>query len=128
MKKICVYCNQEFEIPSRQGGMNRKVCYNCVPDGLTKNERAKLERTLIRNIINQQKLNRGCDLCGYNKCPSALEWHHTGDTKNFNPGDVLHKGTVACLEQYNKEIEQCILVCANCHREIHWQLNEGAEE
>lgn len=124
MKKICVYCNQEFEIPSRQGGMNRKVCFECVPDGLEKNDRLKLERSIIRKIVNKEKSQRGCDICGYNKCPTALEWHHTGDNKNFNPGDILRKGTVQSLQDYRKETEQCILVCANCHREIHWELDE----
>lgn len=124
MKKICVYCGKEFEIPARQGGMNRKVCYDCVPDGLSKNERNKIERDIIHKIIQTEKLARGCDICGYNKCPAALEWHHTGDDKNFNPSDVLRKGTVAGLEHYKKETEQCILVCSNCHREIHWKENK----
>ena len=125
MKKICVYCNKEFEIIPRQGGMNRKVCYNCVPDGLEKNERTKLERILIRNIVYKEKIERGCDICGYNKCPTALEWHHTGDTKNFNPGDLTNIGTATSLEKYREEVKKCILVCANCHREIHWTLKEN---
>ena len=104
--------------------MNRKVCYECVPSNLTKSERGKIERIIIHNIINKEKIERGCDICGYNKCPTALEWHHTGDDKNFNPSDILRKGTIACLEHYKEETKQCILVCANCHREIHWQLNK----
>ena len=107
--------------------MNRKVCYNCVPNGLNKYERAQLERSLIRKIINKEKLERGCDICGYNKCPNALEWHHIGDDKGFNPGDILTKGTVSSLELYRQETKKCILVCANCHRELHWS-DENKEE
>lgn len=121
MKKICIYCKKEFEVIARQGGMNRKVCYDCIPEGLEKNERTKLERNLIRQIINKEKISRGCNICGYNKCPTALEWHHTGDNKNFNPGDILRKGTITSFQQYQEETKKCILLCANCHREIHWQ-------
>lgn len=122
MKKICAYCKKEFEIIPRQGGMNRKVCYNCVPDNLEKNERAKLERSIIRNILNKEKIERGCDICGYNKCPTALEWHHIENNKDFSPGDISKIGTVSSLEKYREETKKCILVCANCHREIHWNL------
>ena len=123
MKKICVYCQKEFEVISRQGGMNRKVCYECIPDGLEKGDRQKRERAIIRQKINQQKVKRGCDICGYNKCPTALEWHHENDNKNFNPGDII-KGTAVSFEKYQQEVDKCILVCANCHREIHWQLDK----
>lgn len=123
MKKICVYCQKEFEIIPRRGGMNRKVCYECISDGLEKGERQKRERAIIRQRINQQKIDRGCDICGYNKCPTALEWHHENDDKNFNPGDII-KGTAVSFEKYQQEVDKCILVCANCHREIHWQLDK----
>lgn len=123
MKKICVYCQKEFEVIPRQGGMNRKVCYECIPDGLEKGDRQKRERAIIRQKINQQKVKRGCDICGYNKCPTALEWHHENDNKNFNPGDII-KGTAVSFEKYQQEVDKCILVCANCHREIHWQLDK----
>lgn len=103
--------------------MNRKVCYECIPDGLEKGDRQKRERAIIRQKINQQKVKRGCDICGYNKCPTALEWHHENDNKNFNPGDII-KGTAVSFEKYQQEVDKCILVCANCHREIHWQLDK----
>ena len=124
MKKICVYCNKEFEIIPARGGMNRMACYDCIPQGLEKNERTKLERKIIRAIIDKEKIKRGCDICGYNKCPAALEWHHEGNDKEFNPGDIIKAGTSKSLEIYRKETQKCILVCSNCHREIHWNQNK----
>ena len=100
--------------------MNRKVCYDCIPDGLEKSERTRRERALIRKIINANKVKRGCDICGYNKCPTALEWHHDKDDKYFNPGDII-KGTAVSYDKYVQETNKCMLLCANCHREIHWE-------
>lgn len=58
-----------------------------------------------------------CNLCGYNKCNSALEFHHINpEEKSYG---ISSNGNCHNLEQDLNEISKCILVCANCHREIH---------
>ena len=58
-----------------------------------------------------------CCLCNYDKAISALEFHHiVPDEKLYG---LSEKGTCHDLEQDLKEVQKCILVCANCHREIH---------
>ena len=60
-----------------------------------------------------------CAICGYNKCPSALEFHHLDpEQKEFTLGTNTNKSTEIALN----ETKKCILVCANCHREIHANL------
>lgn len=58
-----------------------------------------------------------CVLCGYKRLSSALEFHH------INPEDkeyaVASNGTCHNLEKDLSEVKKCLLVCANCHREIH---------
>ena len=58
-----------------------------------------------------------CCICGYNKTNSALEFHH------INPSEkeyaIAQGGTCHDLEKDLREVQKCILVCANCHREIH---------
>lgn len=62
-----------------------------------------------------------CCLCGYNKCLSALQFHHTDpNQKDFAISDNAHMAFEKALE----EAKKCILVCANCHREIHAGLIE----
>lgn len=57
-----------------------------------------------------------CSICGYNKCLAALEFHHLdSEEKDFQ----ISKGYSYSFERIKKELEKCILVCANCHREIH---------
>ena len=55
-----------------------------------------------------------CQVCGYNKCVAALEFHHLGEKKE-RPQYVILRWA---WERAKKELEQCIMVCANCHREI----------
>jgi len=64
-----------------------------------------------------------CVKCGYNKCIAALEFHHLDPAqKDFN---LARKGYTFSWDRVREEVEKCILVCANCHREIHHELKYG---
>lgn len=56
-----------------------------------------------------------CQVCGYNKCASALEFHHLDPSQK----DFTISGGTKSFENLKPEVDKCILVCANCHREIH---------
>lgn len=57
-----------------------------------------------------------CQICGYNKCNNALEFHHVDPSKkDFHISKNMNKS----WEKIKNEIDKCVLVCANCHREIH---------
>lgn len=58
-----------------------------------------------------------CYRCGYCKCDAALEFHHrVPEEKEFNLTKVsLTKSWDRCVAESKK----CMLLCANCHREIH---------
>lgn len=61
-----------------------------------------------------------CQVCGYNRCVEALEFHHLDPTqKDFG---ISHKGYARSWERVKKEIDKCILLCANCHREFHAKM------
>lgn len=58
-----------------------------------------------------------CNFCGYSRCVGALEFHHINEgTKNF---DLSTRGLTRSWDKIREELKKCILVCANCHREIH---------
>lgn len=114
---ICPYCKSQFEInPFGSGGKNRIYCYKCLPEGLNRPDRNRIKSLLDYSLMALDKIERGCDICGYNKNAAALEWHHPNQDKENNPGDLLRSGKI---KEYKIEIAKCILVCANCHREIH---------
>jgi len=64
-------------------------------------------------IINLKKEIGGCCICGYDRCQSALEFHHVDPKEK--------KGAVSSLsgKALIKEIKKCVLLCSNCHREYH---------
>lgn len=58
-----------------------------------------------------------CCLCGYSKCKSALDFHHINDNdKSFG---LSVRGLTRSWGRTKQELDKCVLVCANCHREIH---------
>ncbi len=60
-----------------------------------------------------------CEICGYYKCHRALEFHHTDpNKKDFNINPRSSKTSVF-TEKVQQELDKCILLCANCHREEH---------
>ena len=75
-----------------------------------------------RNKIDLVKYKGGkCVKCGYDKCIDALEFHHIdNEDKDFG----ISSGDTKSLETLKKEVDKCILVCANCHREIHSLIKE----
>ena len=64
-----------------------------------------------------------CAICNYNKCITALELHHlNSEDKEFTFGSNANIATEIALN----EAKKCILVCANCHREIHANLIDSS--
>ena len=119
MKKICEICNNEFESNSS----TRIYCYDCSGDSTRSiNETRKHQKTILRRSMKLQaiKLLGGkCSICGYNKCVNALEFHHKDPTiKEFKLGS----GNTMSWKEYKNEALKCILVCSNCHKEIHYKL------
>jgi hypothetical protein len=57
-----------------------------------------------------------CGICGYSKCISALEFHHT------DPSVKESQISLSNTRKWEKvvcELKKCVMVCSNCHREIH---------
>ena len=73
-------------------------------------------------IFRSLKIN-GCAICGYNKCTDSLDFHHVNSKdKNFrvNTHTFKKRGMKIFIEEVNK----CILLCKNCHYEIHQNERE----
>lgn len=74
-----------------------------------------MRRRRIKAYVQNLKIERGCDICGYRKCARALHFHHTDPGGKESEVHVLVKnGWRSTL----LEIEKCQLLCANCHFEI----------
>lgn len=64
-----------------------------------------------------------CEECGYDKCVGALEFHHVDPTqKDFG---ISHNGYTRSFEKVKVELDKCVMLCANCHRELHEKLRQS---
>ena len=124
----------------------RKYCLKCSPFGSGNTRKLEIPRQLNsktkrkRNDEERKRYNEACSkwqrkvrrerknklvtifggkcqFCGYNKTNKALEFHHVNpEEKEITLSTI---GLSRKWEVIIKEIKKCILVCANCHREIH---------
>lgn len=103
------YCKHHGLQPYRKSG-NSFRCTKCMSEAVIRSRR-KLKRMAV------EYLGGCCQLCGYKKALSALEFHHKDPShKDFG---IAASGSTRSFEKMKVELDKCILVCANCHREIH---------
>lgn len=102
---VCDQCGREY-VPNRNAGHRLRVCNSC----------RHVER---RGVIKAKAvvfLGGRCVGCGYNKCIRSLNFHH------INPGEKdfgIGGHNIRNWAKVKGELKKCILVCANCHGEIH---------
>lgn len=73
------------------------------------------KRTQKRNVefLQEEKLKRGCECCGYKKHPCALDFDHIDPTTKKRDVSKMHTTN---LETLAREMAKCQVLCANCHR------------
>ena len=77
----------------------------------------------IRTKQKMVELKGGCcEICGYNKCNRALVFHHLDpNEKDFG---FSTKGITRSWNLIEEELKKCVLLCSNCHMEVHDGLIE----
>lgn len=116
--KQCRYCSEWY--PEAFFGVaatypnkvyRRHKCKFCY--GNTKNKLVKQHRQWIIDY----KRRRSCSHCGISDY-RVLDFHHKkGEEKDFELGSYHRIG----FKRIKKEVEKCILLCANCHRIAHFE-------
>jgi len=109
------FTDEYFDIRRRY---QKRICRICQEErrkrgNLESQGRAKERR---RKFLHEKEKDF-CSVCGYNKCFAALDYHHLDpSTKKFNISQMGYN----CSERlFREELEKCICLCANCHRELH---------
>jgi hypothetical protein len=115
--RICPKCDRECNINefyNRRGKENASVyCRVC-----TNIQSKQRQQNLKKEMINYK--GGECQVCGYSRYQGALEFHHTNpNLKDFNISNLKH---YKLDEVVKEELDKCVLVCSNCHREIHGGL------
>lgn len=107
IKCKCKICGKKYSY-NRKKGHKKTVCNSC---------NVVLFRRKRKRMAIEYKGGK-CVFCGYDKCQDALGFHHLeSEKKEF--GLSSSTGLCRSWEKVKKELDKCILVCANCHAEIH---------
>ena len=112
-KKICPKCKTEKPIEDfyrRRNDANCSVyCKLCTSIETTERQRGVKQKAV-------DYLGGKCSICNYDKYIGALEFHHINPAeKDFTIAELK----LSSFERIKNELDKCLLVCANCHREIH---------
>lgn len=77
---------------------------------------ANRRATAIRRWLDAYKMAAGCIDCGYKKHHAALHFDHVAGDK------ILNVCNAKSIAQAQREIEKCVVRCANCHAEKTFTL------
>ena len=102
----CKSCRRNYKY-SHTKGHRLDRCNSCV----IKEGRLKTKKRMVE--IKGGK----CEICGYDKCVAALDFHHQNGDKEFGLARAYNKA----WSIVEVELDKCIMVCANCHRKIHFK-------
>ncbi len=76
---------------------------------------------MIRDFVTALKEELECEECGENH-PATLDFHHLDpDEKEISIAQVVTR--MWSIDRIEKEIDKCIVLCANCHRKLHYDEN-----
>lgn len=88
------------------------------------------ESSHYRRISKMAELKRiagnKCRVCGYDRCSSALHFHHLDPATKVDCVSRLLSNKTFDLAKI--EAEKCILLCANCHAEVEAAVIDLAGE
>ena len=140
MSRECPKCSQpvpRFHIDEngkKHNCQNRKYCFDCSPFGKHNTKKLEVNQGVVVDknqywidyfhkrkdrvtVKIQSIVGTSCWVCGYNRAWRNLSFHH------INPEDKLFGLTTRELmlkwDRVFQEMQKCVLVCHNCHGEIH---------
>lgn len=85
------------------------------------------KESAVQNVINWRKRTKKklveykggkCTICSYDRCINALEFHHLDP----NEKDFTIAGKSWSFERLKGEVDKCVLLCSNCHKEVEYGI------
>ena len=134
-KQICSKCKNEYPFTLDYFGKHKvrgldTYCKTC-RKAITKsnyyankekwNATTRRNKKLQRERINELKDSLLCLKCGENR-NHLLDFHHIDpNQKDFQ----ISQGERYGWEKIKQEIDKCIILCSNCHRDFHYQEKQS---
>lgn len=130
--KHCNHCNrdlliEDFPWKNKAKGKRGSRCIECQREYSREHYRKnrtqykewrKVYRAETKALVQEYKKSRGCSVCGETHI-ACLDFHHKdGEEKEFAISQMLSSQG---RERVFQEIAKCVVLCANCHRKLHWE-------
>lgn len=115
--RSCPKCQQvkadsDFYQRSDRSGKAQSYCKDCNKENVLYRQRK------FKKMCAEYKGSKCC-ICGYDKCIGALEFHHLDPSKKDFTIAKQRRTSEERFDLVKIELDKCILVCSNCHCEIH---------
>jgi transposase len=108
-QRLTMVCRLHGETDFVREGSGYFRCARCRSESVMAHRR-RLKDLLVREAGGK------CVLCGYDRHPRALEFHHLDPAlKSFA---LSRKGVTLSVAAVRAEASKCVLVCSNCHAEV----------
>lgn len=112
----CTHCNtikplSEFGYKNAAKTRQSFICRCCV------NAKIRLRAKSLKLLCVSYKGGK-CNICSYNRCLYALEFHHIN--QNEKEFEITGFKSTSLTAKLRNELDKCVLLCANCHREAHF--------
>lgn len=109
--RSCLFCGETdpSQFADRTSGQNANRCRRC-------HTRVEKHRNAMARLRIIGYLGGECVACGYDKCMTALHVHHTDPSVKDRDWTSARR---RWDEEFQTELDTCVLLCANCHAEQH---------
>lgn len=114
--ELCLICTKK--LTGRQTKYCSQLCASKAINTKHNNKQSQHQRGLANKIKLIKHLGGECSSCGYDRNYASLAFHHIDEsTKSF--GLDIRKCSGTKFERLIEETNKCILLCHNCHHELH---------
>ena len=134
-RKYCIDCSPfrrnnrkklHLRVPGIQKSPDECVCSVCGKIYLYDKKKSHTKSKCGSCSVNQRRFSKKsklielkggrCQLCGYNRYQGSLVFHHLDETKKKFQISGNHARS---METLLEELDKCLLLCNNCHAEVH---------
>lgn len=118
--RCCRTCGEEkplTEYFSKGNGKRHVSCKTCEIRRRRDRRRERKQRAI-------DYLGGKCAVCGYDRCSGAMDFHHISPSEK---DPKVKRITRWSWEKVVVELDKCVLLCANCHREVHYMTDHESD-
>lgn len=136
--KKCGICQKDIELnlenfashPKRGFQSNCRICHKAyrrkhyLANQQKYIKKAKVWNQQLAKDFQEYKKTLFCSKCPENH-PGCLDFHHTDPSNKEATISSLISNRKMSLDKIKEEIAKCIVLCANCHRKLHYEEQQN---